>query len=205
MGRRDPALQWGARWSSRAPRWAGRVRAGGLRSAGVQRSPGGAQPPKGTDKEAASPDPRAASSRGLSTKRGAGGTEYTPRAGAHGTVDPHDWERRFLRLIPTSMKTARAARQQALCPGPSRGSCSRDPAPLLCLLPCAPLRPPHLSCPEGRKPPRALASGTWAAQRGAAPLIWGRRRINPRVCREGRDCGEKRERGRRCVGDVACK
>ena len=123
---------------------------------------------------------------------GAGGTEYTPRAGAHGTVDPEDWERRFLRLIPTSMKTARAARQQALCPGPSRGSCSRDPAPLLCLLPGAPLRPPHLSCPEGRKPPRALASGTWAAQRGAAPLIWGRRRINPRVCREGRDCGEKR-------------
>lgn len=182
-----------------------RVRAGGLRTAGVQRSPGGARPAKGTDKEAASPDPRATLSRGLSTKRGAGGTEYTPRAGAHGTVDPHDRERRFLRLIPTSMKTARAARQQALCPGPSRGSCSRDPAPLLCLLPRARLRPPHLSCPEGRKPPRALASGTWAAQRGAAPLIWGRRRINPRVCREGRDCGEKRERGLRCAGDVACK
>lgn len=115
-----------------------RVRAGGLRSAGVQRSLGGARPPKGTDKEAASPDPRAASSRGLSTKRGAGGTEDTPRAGAHGTVDPHDWERRFLRLIPTSMKTAPAARQQALCPGPSRGSCSRDPSPF-CVSSSAPL------------------------------------------------------------------
>lgn len=169
-------------------------RAGGRRSAGVQRSPGGARPPKGTDKGAASPDPCAAWSRGLSTKLGAGGAEPAPRAGAHGTVDPHDCERRFLRLIPTSMKTAPAGPPAGPLSRPLAGQLQPGSSPLLCLHPRAPLRPPQLSCPDGRKPPRSLASGTWAAQRGAVPLIWGRGKINPRVCRERWDCGGKTER-----------
>lgn len=119
------------------------------------------------------------------TKRGSGRAEPAPRAGAPPTADPHGCQRGFLRLIPTSMKTAQGGRQQALCPGPSRDSCSRDPSPLLCLLP-APLPP---SPPQLLGRPAAFQGfclRPWDAQRGAAPLIWGRerRRINSRVCWE---------------------
>ena len=124
-------------------------RAGGRRSAGVQRSPGGARPPKGTDKGAASPDPCAAWSRGLSTKLEAGGAEPAPRAGAHGTVDPHDCERRFLRLIPTSMKTAPA--------GPPAGPLSR---PLAGQLQPGSL-PPFVSPPPRPSPPSPTQLPGW--------------------------------------------
>lgn len=83
-------------------------RAGGWRSAGVQRSLGGARPPKGEDKGAATTDPvpPGGAWAGLYTKQGSGGAEPAPRASATPTADPHHCERRFLRLIPTSMKTA---------------------------------------------------------------------------------------------------
>lgn len=54
-------------------------RAAGERSAGVRRAPGGARPPKGPDKGAASLDSGAASSRGSAQSR-AGGAEPAPRA-----------------------------------------------------------------------------------------------------------------------------
>lgn len=41
------------------------------------------------------------------------------------------------------------------------------------------------------------------AQRGAAPLIWGRERINPRVC-EGWGPGRKSKRGLRGKAFAGC-
>jgi hypothetical protein len=102
-----------------------------VRSADVWRFPGGAQtkgwPPRAggprTKPEVVAP--------------------AAPRVGLHRAPDHHGPERFSLCLIPTSMKTsmktARFGRQQALCLGPSRDSCSQSPLPSLCLVPSAPV------------------------------------------------------------------
>lgn len=137
---------------------------------------------------------------GLRTKRGRRG-RARPTRRAPRTVDPLDCERRFLRLISTSTKTARA--------GPPAGPLSRplagqlQPGSLLRLCnppPRAPLRPPVLSCLKAQ-PPRAFASRHLGAPRGTVPLIWGGR-INPRVCRAGRAVKEVQERTAECVSDL---
>lgn len=147
----------------------GKERAGGRRSAGVQRSSGGGLVPQGADKGAAAAHPGATSrstGRGLRTKRGAGGAESAPRAGAHRPVDPHDGERRFLRLIPTSMKTARAGPPAGPLSRPLAGQLQPGSLPTF-VSPPPPPSPPQLL--EGREPPRAFASGTWAHKAGQRP------------------------------------
>lgn len=129
------------------------------------------------------------------TKRGQGGAEPAPHAGAPWTADPHHCERRFLRLIPTSMKTAPAGPPAGLLFWPLAGQLQPGSLPSFGSSPPHPLpfSPPQL---PGR--PAAFQGfrlGHLDAQRGAAPLIWGRGRINPRVCREGWGRGVKSKRG----------
>lgn len=155
-----------------------------------------APPPKGEHKGEASADsalpgaaPRTAQSGGQ------GGAEPAPHAGAPWTADPHHCERRFLRLIPTSMKTAPAGPPAGLLFWPLAGQLQPGSLPSFGSSPPHPLpfSPPQL---PGR--PAAFQGfrlGHLDAQRGAAPLIWGRGRINPRVCREGWGRGVKSKRG----------
>lgn len=137
----------------------------GVRSADVWGSPGGAQT-KGWP-------PRAG---GALTKPGVV-APAAPRVGLHRALDHHGTERLSLRLIPTSMKTARLGRQQALCLGPSRDSCSQSPLPSLCLVLAAPVilltsAVPWLSPPAPGR-----------TKQGDTPAL-GEGRINPRVCRK---------------------
>lgn len=175
----------------------GKERAGGPRSAGVQR-PGRGSPPERSRQRGGLPGARRRPEPGLGTKRGAGGAEPAPRARAPRTADPHDWERRFLRLIPTSMKTARA--------GPPAGPLSRllagqlQPGSLpLFVSPPA----PHSALPTSAArtaaslpgfSPRALGR----TKGGSAPNL-GEGRINPGVCREGRGRGGQSKKGLRGV------
>lgn len=96
-------------WSSSALCW-GRRR--GL-EAGVQlvfSGPRAGLVPRRAKTKGQPPRPSAAWSRvgGALHKAGVGRGEPAPRASAILTADPHHCERRFLRLIPTSMKTAGA-------------------------------------------------------------------------------------------------
>lgn len=109
----------------------------------------------------------------------AGGGRPAPPTARHPTADQRDSERFPLRLIPTSMKTAR--------PGPPAGPLSRalagqlqprSPPPFV-PPPSGPLRPPHLSCLEGREPSQGCRLRRSGVQRGAAPLFWGRGGLTP--------------------------
>lgn len=172
----------------------GKERAGGPRSAGVQR-PGRGSPPERSRQRGGLPGARRRPEPGLGTKRGAGGAEPAPRARAPRTADPHDWERRFLRLIPTSMKTARA--------GPPAGPLSRllagqlQPGSLP-LFVSPPPRPTPPSPPQLPGRPRAFQGfrlGHLGAQRGAAPLIWGRGGLTPGSAGRGGAVGGRAKRG----------
>lgn len=129
--------------------------------------------PKGADKRAASPEP------GLRTKRGAGGADPAPRAGAPRTADPHDWERRFLRLIPTSMKTARAGPPAGPLSRPPRGTAAAGVPPPLCVSSPRPTPPSPTQLPRRPRASQGFRLGHLGAQSGAAPLIWGRGGLTP--------------------------
>lgn len=154
----------------------------GVCSADVCGSPGGAQTKGWPPREG-----------GPLTKPGVV-APAAPRVGLHRAPDHHGPERFSLRLIPTSMKTARLGRQQALCLGPSRDSCSQSPLPSLCLVPAAPVTlltsaVPWLSPLEPRR-----------TKQGDTPAL-GEGRINPRVCLKK----VERERGLRGASFTAVK
>lgn len=133
-------------------------------------------PPEGRRQRGGLPEPAALA--GLRTKPGVV-APTAPRAELHPAADHHGPERLSPRLIPTSMKTARPGRQQALCPGPSRDSCSQSPLPLFVPGPRHPRHPPHLSCPL------ALASSApGRTKQGDTPAL-GEGSINPGGLPEG--------------------
>lgn len=137
------------------------------------RGGGGARPPKGADKGAAAAHPGATSrstGRGLRTKRGAGGAESAPRAGAHRPVDPHVGERRFLRLIPTSMKTARAGPPAGPLSRPLAGQLQPGSLPTF-VSPPPPPSPP--SCWKAASLPGLSPPALGRTKRDSAPNLGG--------------------------------
>lgn len=179
---------WGSRWSSSAPCW-GRRRRLEARVQLVFSGTGRGSSPERRRQKGGLPG------AGLRTKRGAGGAEPAPRAGAPRTADPHDCERRFLRLIPTSMKTARAGPPAGPLSRPPLGTAAAGVPPPLCVSSPRPTPPSPPQLPGRPRASQGFRLGHLDAQSGAAPLIWGRGGLTPGSAGRGGAVGGRAKRG----------